>query len=201
MSDCYPVEVEVGGATAFFGRPDVGSAMISFPAPTQPACKGIFDSIARVPGATIVPVKTEICAPLRWHTWATNYGGPYRKYEQIRDGNSYQMFATALTNVRYRIYGLVELVPGHPPSKINLRHQLQEIFRRRVKRGQCFYYPCLGWREFVVSYFGPCGSEDIVQRSINQELLAVPFLTYTADGQPVRTFRNLKKNKGVLIYV
>jgi CRISPR-associated protein Cas5d len=31
---------------------------------------------------------------------------------------------------------------------------LQDLFNRRLKRGQCFRTPCLGWSEFTCSYWG-----------------------------------------------
>ena len=33
--------------------------------------------------------------------------------------------------------------------------KLCDLFNQRLRIGQTFYIPCLGWKEFVPSYFGP----------------------------------------------
>ena len=38
---------------------------------------------------------------------------------------------------------------------MNGAHALQEIFDRRMAKGASKYSPCLGWKEFLPSYFGP----------------------------------------------
>src|SRR5919108_651580 len=35
------------------------------------------------------------------------------------------------------------------------RPRFRELFNERLVRGQSFYTPCLGWKEFAPSYFGP----------------------------------------------
>lgn len=64
-----------------------------------------------------------------------------------------QVFATVLTDVCYRLYAEVGGV--HRPGQVNARHHLQDLFNRRLARGQCHRTPCLGWSEFTCSYWGP----------------------------------------------
>jgi CRISPR-associated protein Cas5d len=160
----YPIQLEIAGDTAMWTRPDTGDAPISYPAPTYSAVKAIFESILWGPAVEIVPVKAEICAPVRFHSYFTNYGGPLRKRENIKDGNSYQLCAAVLVDVCYRLYA--EVVPYRGKNKLpqNARdwdaattspgHAYQDMFNRRLKRGQCYSIPTLGWREFTASYFG-----------------------------------------------
>ena len=42
--------------------------------------------------AEIVPTKVDICAPLQWHSYKTNYGGVLRSNYQIKDGSNYQLY-------------------------------------------------------------------------------------------------------------
>ncbi|MBI3463524.1 MAG: CRISPR-associated protein Cas5 [Planctomycetes bacterium] len=72
---------EISGPTAMWTRPDTGDAPVSYPAPTLAAAKGIFESIVWLKSAEVVPQRVEICAPLVFHTYSTNYGGPLRKNE------------------------------------------------------------------------------------------------------------------------
>lgn len=74
------------------------------------------------------------------------------------------MLATVLIDVCYRLYA--EVVPNKEKSKLPEKaiawdkqttspgHAYQEIFNRRLKRGQCYSIPSLGWKEFTPSYFG-----------------------------------------------
>jgi CRISPR-associated protein Cas5d len=92
MSD-YTVSLEISGAKAMWTRPDTGDAPVSYPAPTYSAVKGIFESVVWLKSAEVVPTRVEICTPLIFHTYSTNYGGPLRKSID-RNWNSWQMTRT-----------------------------------------------------------------------------------------------------------
>jgi len=100
----------------------------------------------------------------------TNYRGPLRKAKDIREGNSYQLIATILVHVCYRIHGEVRMkemsTRGFGLSQLRRRRgqdcrpRFKELFNERLGRGQTFYTPCLGWKEFVPSYLGPFRDRD-----------------------------------------
>ncbi len=133
----YPVSIEVAGPLAMFARPDTGSAPTSYPAPTFSACVGIFESIARLSGdAWIVPTKVEICkrrgtpgGRVSYQQYATNYGGPLRKSNQMTKDARMQRFATALSNVCYRIHGECRGTHG---NGANPRHYLSDRFQKHL---------------------------------------------------------------------
>ncbi len=161
----YPLSLEIARASAMWTRPDTGDAPVSYLAPTYSAAKGIFESICWLKSAVVQPTRVEVCAVPVWHTYTTNYGGPLRKSSSVRDGNSFQLLATVLVNVCYRIYGEAVAVDHHRgqtersevhrKAKINGAHAYQEMFQRRLAKGQWHCTPCLGWKEFVPSYVGP----------------------------------------------
>lgn len=91
MSGTYAVQLEIAGPTAMWTRPDTGDAPVSYPAPTYSAAKGIFESMLWIQAVEIVPVKVEICSPIAFHTYVTNYGGPLRKSRIMKTGSSYQL--------------------------------------------------------------------------------------------------------------
>ena len=189
----YYVSLEIAGPAAMFTRPDTGAAPVSYPVPTFSAAKGMFESVAWLKSAHIRPIKVEICAPICYHRYVTNYGGPLR----ISKDNSYQLIATILSNVCYRIYGIVEPKCAQPKSTNHLHH-LQEMFDRRLRRGQAYHLPCLGWKEFVPSYFGPLRSESSIEEEIE---LTIPSMLYVVFGPEEMRFRqNVKIEKGVLTY-
>jgi CRISPR-associated protein Cas5d len=166
MNKQYEVQMEVAGPLAIFTRPDTGGTPTSYPVPTWSAVKAIFESISFLSDgkAWICPTKVEVCrrvgAPggrVRFQRYTTNYGGPLRKSSLFgkgvaAGGSSMQLFATVLADVCYRLHGRVVAPPA--TNGKNPGHHLQEMFTRRLERGQCFRTPCLGWSEFTCSYWG-----------------------------------------------
>lgn len=178
MAKAYCIQVEIAGPTAMWTRGDTGDSPVSYPAPTYSATKGIFESILFNQLVEVVPTKAEICFPTVYYAYHTNYGGPLRKPGVIRGGGSYQLLATVLMNPCYRLYATLR--PGRykaedlSPTTVawkqrttNPLHTYQEIFERRVKRGQCFSIPFLGWREFTPDYLGEFRETTRVQEDIN----------------------------------
>lgn len=155
--------MEIEGNTAIWTRPDSGDSPVSYPAPTYSAVRGLFESVLWGPAVQIIPRKVELCSVPQYHSYATNYGGPLRK--EIKKDIQYQQFATVLVNVCYRLYA--DVIPNPKKDKFpksakvwnqnttSPGHAYQEIFNRRLKRGQSYATPFLGWSEFIPSYIGP----------------------------------------------
>jgi CRISPR-associated protein Cas5d len=157
-------------------RPDTGDCPVSYPAPTYSAVRGVFESIAWGPAVEIAPFKCEICKPLHFHGYSTNYNGPLKK---SGTQGAYQFLATVLTDVCYRLYAHV-----YPAKKTGLParalewdkrttapgHAYAAMFERRLKRGQWFVLPCLGWKEFTPSYVGPFREGTNVEKGITTVL-------------------------------
>lgn len=160
----YPIEMEISGSTAMWTRPDSGDCPVSYPAPTYSAVKAIFESILWGPAIEIIPTKVELCKPVQYHSYYTNYGGPLRKPDAIKKGNNYQLYATVLIDVCYKLYaqvvpnrsknGLPEKALTWDRNTTSPGHAYQSIFQRRLKRGQSFSTVSLGWSEFTPNYFG-----------------------------------------------
>jgi len=191
MSNSYQVAIEVAGPAAMFTRPDTGSTPISYPVPTFSAAKGMFEAVLRRSHIYVRPACVEVCRPVRFERYVTNYGGPLRNPNDIAGRNSFQFKATILIDVRYRIYAEViskRSSRGTQRSGLRTRRgrdwrpEFVELFRNRLERGQTFYTPCLGWKEFVPSYFGVFRERDErgekiePERSVN---LVIPSLLHS----------------------
>lgn len=210
----YEVKFEISGPTAMWTRPDTGDAPVSYPAPTYSAAKGLFESIVWLKSAEVVPTRVEICAPLIFHTYSTNYGGPLRKSKIMKKGSSYQLLATVLINVCYRLYAVVRAdhVPEERLSQSAKRqqaiasngaHAYQEMFERRLRHGQWHHVPCLGWNEFVPEYVGPFRERTAVYSDISTVIPSMMWQVFPSGkfSQWQPTFRqNVKIDKGVLEY-
>lgn len=174
----YGISCEIAGPCAMFTRPDTGDSPVSYPVPTASAVRGIFESVLWGPAVAIIPRKVEICSPVRYENYTTNYGGPLRSSGAVNSGNNYQLPATILVDMCYKLYATAEPLRKNrsdmPESarKWDSRttspgHAYQAIFGRRLRRGQCFSVPSLGWSEFKPAYFGPLRNETAANPEIN----------------------------------
>jgi len=208
----YRVALEVAGPAAMFTRPDTGSTPVSYPVPTFSAAKGIFEAVLRRPHVYIHPTQVEICKPIRFERYVTNYGGPLRKQDQIRNNNNYQLMATILVDVCYRIYGEVRMkqmsTRGNGKTQLRRRRgqdwrpRFKELFDDRLGRGHTFYTPCLGWKEFVPSYFGPFRKG--IKRETSVDDIVVPsFLRSMWDRQQLKPefVQDWRIAKGMMSYI
>lgn len=217
MASHYQIQLEIAGIAAIFTRPDSGGTPTSYPVPTWSASKAIFESIAFFNDgqAWICPRKVEVCKHkdddgngIQFQNYTTNYGGPLRKQNLFRaglapGGSSMQLFATILVNVCYRLYA--DILGDGERTGVNKRHYLKDLFDRRIKRGQCFRTPCLGWSEFTCAYWGPF-REGIteVETELNLEIpsMLVGMWNNPLSGAYEPTFaQNVRVNNGTLEYV
>ena len=88
-----------------------------------------------------------------------------------------------MINVSYRFYA--EVVPNKQKIDFSEKsqqwdkrttspaHAYVDIFNRRLKRGQSYSIPFLGWKEFTASYFGPFRENTKVCSSISTTIPAV----------------------------
>jgi CRISPR-associated protein Cas5d len=212
----YEVALEISGPTAMWTRPDTGDCPVSYPVPTFSAVKGIFESILWGPAVQIIPTKVEIGAPIQYHNYQTNYGGPLRKPGVIATGGGFQLLATVLIDVCYRMYA--EVLPTSRTTKERVPdrarqwdgkttapgHAYMDIFNRRLKRGQCFTIPFLGWKEFGPDYFGALRATTKVQDNINMDIpsmLREVFSDGYASECAFTYDQNVKIKAGVIEFV
>ena len=180
----YKIEMEIAGPFAMWSRPDTGATPTSYPVPTWSAVKGIFESIAffRDGRAWFRPVKVEICKPMgtvrgeiTFQRYTNNYRGPLRASGK----SNFQLNSLILSNVCYRLYGIVENGSGnHLKNGDNPCHALQAMFQRRTKKGQCYKTPSLGWNEFVPSYWGEFRSRTEVDTDITINMVSTLKQTF-----------------------
>lgn len=195
----YPASFEIAGPAAMFTRPDTGSSPISYAVPTKSALKSIFESVVMSKDAYFEPQWVEICSPIVYRKYSTNYQGPLRK----SGTSTFQLFATVLENVCYKVHGVVKAY--HPPhSGNNPQHKLQEVFTRRLKSGQFYTTPFLGWKEFTPTYFGPLRDTTKADTTIN---LTIPSMLLDMYNRPTdgsvapRFIQNVEVKQGEVHYV
>lgn len=210
----YSLCMEIAGATAMWSRPDTGDSPVSYPVPTMSAARALFEAVAWGPDVLIIPTKVEICTPIVYHSYVNNYKGPLRNPKKIKNGDNYQLQATVLTDVCYRLYA--DVVPNFkkdnlPKSALDWDrkttspgHAYQEIFNRRLSRGQSYAGLALGWREFTPSYFGHFREETKVMTELPD--IVIPSMLcevfpqgYQSEYAPVFA-QNMVIHEGTLMY-
>ena len=211
----YKVQMEIAGNTAMWTRPDCGDSPCSYPAPTYSAVRALFESILWGPAIIVRPTKVELCTPPQFHSYATNYGGPLRSADAFNKSTNYQLFATVLIDVCYRLYAEAFANPdaekeeGAAWSRWNTSttspgHAYQAIFNRRLKRGQYYATPCLGWSEFTPSYIGPFRETTSVCSDLPDIRIPSMLRTVFPDGYNTKYNAvydtNVCIHKGVLLF-
>jgi len=122
--------------------------------------------------------------------------------------------ATVLIDVHYKLYADVRINrEKHKLSEKSLNwdtkttspgHAHQAIFNRRLKRGQCYSIPTLGWREFTPSYFGPLRDDTEVLTSMPDIVIpSMLRMVFSKGYQSPVSFtydQNIVINKGCLSF-
>ena len=180
----YKVEMEISGPFAMWSRPDTGATPTSYPIPTWSAAKGLFESIAFFKNgkAWFRPTKVEICKPkgavcgtVNYQNYTCNYRGPLKAKSKV----NFQFNTLILSNVCYRLYGVIENGSGkHLKRGDNPCHALQAMFQRRLKKGQCYKIPSLGWNEFVPNYWGEFRSSTEIDTDITINMVSILKQTF-----------------------
>ena len=204
----YLIQLEIAGPTALWARPDTLPNPVSYVAPTFSAAKGIFESILRWKSVNVRPTRCEICAPVQFHRYAFNYGGPLRKSDQIAKRASLQIFAQVLINVRYRLHAEADWnrgphgEPAVAPDGACSPHAYVDAFNRRMERGRWFHTPCLGWKEFAPDYVGSPRPDTAVCTTENHDIPAMLWMVFdrNQEGQRGERFSPQEIRDGVLEY-
>ncbi len=165
MIDNEIVRVKVTGEFACFTRPDLKVERMTYPCMTPSAARGILDSILWKPEFQWWIHRIIVLNPVKFFSIKRNeivakQGDKPIVIDELKtDGKPKfrtQRTSIVLKDVAYIIEASVyqkEIDPKNPPKKYT------EMFKRRIKKGQCWRRPYLGTREFAAEFYNPEGSE------------------------------------------
>ena len=157
--------IEVWGDFALFTRPEMKVERVSYPVITPSACRAIFEAILWKPAIAWQIKRVEVLNPIKWLSVRRNEvgtklstrnaqsmmnGKSKSDYAIIIDDNRQQRASLLLKDVRYRIYA--DFTMTDKAGKADNRVKFVQMFERRAKKGQCFYQPYLGCREFSAHF-------------------------------------------------
>lgn len=157
MVDNEIVKIKVEGEFACFTRPDLKVERMTYPCMTPSAARGILDSILWKPEFQWYVRRIIVLNPVKFFSVKRNeINSKQGRNPIIIESKRAQRNSIVLKDVAYIIEASVyqkERSEKNPPKKY------VEMFKRRVRKGQCYRRPFLGTREFYAEFSEPDGSE------------------------------------------
>ena len=158
----YGVKLKVWGERACFTRPEMKVERVSYDVMTPSAARAVIEAIYWKPSIRWVVERIHVLKPIRFENIRRNELESKLSKNMVvkamRDGRSpveifiedkrQQRAAMVLRDVAYVIEAHFEAVEQ---DGLNEGKHL-DIFNRRLAKGQCFYQPYLGTREFSAHF-------------------------------------------------
>jgi len=198
MPDKHVVKVKVTGDFACFTRPELKVERMSYPCMTPSAARGILEAILWKPEFKWFIRRIQVLNPVKFFSIKRNEINkriPSKSFSPIIIENSRaQRNSLILRDVAYIIEASVHL---DTPSQTNPPVKYIEMFKRRVKKGQCWRCPYLGCREFYADFMSASDND----KPINEDMPIGGMLLdiyYDKNGNPTPVFFNAVIRKGIL---
>lgn len=170
--------LKVWGDFACFTRPEMKVERVSYDVITPSAARAIFEAILWKPEIRWTVTKIEVLKPIKWISVRRNEIGKVASTNSITnqgdrglyiEDHRQQRAGLFLRDVAYRLHARFEVVDGskhihrYPelmdqfspePEESQPEHPAKYLamFQRRAKKGQCFWQPYLGCREFSAHF-------------------------------------------------
>ncbi len=160
----YGVQLKVWGDYACFTRPEMKTERVSYDVMTPSAARGILEAIHWKPAICWKVDKIHVLNPIKFDNIRRNERAgkiPAAKVKSALRGSNVPLFQDSsqdavqrasllLRDVCYGIEAHFELTDQAGTEDTVEKHY--NIALRRIKKGQCFYQPYFGCREFPVRF-------------------------------------------------
>lgn len=179
------LRLKVEGEFACFTGPDLKVERMSYPCMTPSAARGILDSILWKPEFKWYVRRILVLRPVRYFSVKRNeINAKQGNTPLLVEERRAQRTSIILQDVGYIIEASVfqdSFDAQNPPVKY------VEMFRRRVRKGQCFRRPYLGTREFACEFTEPDADEAPIPETVPIGSLFYDMF-YTKEGKPQPLF-------------
>lgn len=177
--------VRVFGPYACFTRPELKTERVSYEVMTPSAARGVLEAILWKPAIRWVVERIHVLAPIRFSAVRRNEvnsrlspGGNIANY--FADEDRAQRNTILLTAVDYVIEAHFQMT-DRAGGQDNIQ-KFEEMFARRLTKGQSFHAPYLGCREFAARFEPAPESWDVPpelrgRRDLGIMLLDLDFAT------------------------
>lgn len=166
------ISVRISGPFALFTRPEMKVERVSYDFITPAAARGVLEAVLWKPGMRWVVRRITVLKPIRFMSvkrnevkskissdfvgWARRNAAD-RDFYADDDQQRQQRNALLLHDVDYIVNAVIEMTGRAGPDD-SIR-KFEEMFRRRVEKGQHFQQPYLGCREFPATVALADGTE------------------------------------------
>lgn len=168
--------LKVWGDFACFTRPEMKVERVSYDVITPSAARAVFEAILWKPEIRWTVTKIEVLKPIKWISVRRNEVGKVASADNGQgdrglyiEEHRQQRAGLFLRDVAYRLHAQFEVVDGskhvhhYPELRSRFSPEPEEsqpehpakylsMFQRRAKKGQCFWQPYLGCREFSAHF-------------------------------------------------
>ncbi len=148
-------KVRMFGPYACFTRPELKTERVSYEVMTPSAARGVLEAILWKPAITWTIERIHVLAPIRFTAVRRNevnsklaVRGDVANY--YADEDRAQRNSIVLTNVDYVVEAHFNMTDRAGPED-NLA-KFEDMFSRRLSKGQSFHAPYLGCREFAARF-------------------------------------------------
>ena len=156
--------LEVSGPYACFTRPEMKVERVSYDVITPSAARAVFEAILWKPAIHWHVRRIEVLKPIRWISLRRNEVASVVSTRNVEtamragtgdlglyiEDDRQQRAGLFLRDVAYRIHADLVFKPDADPEGSPMKYQ--EMFERRVGKGQCVNQPYLGCREFAACF-------------------------------------------------
>lgn len=168
--------LKVWGDFACFTRPEMKVERVSYDVITPSAARAVFEAILWKPEIRWTVTKIEVLKPIKWISVRRNEVGKVASADNGQgdrglyiEEHRQQRAGLFLRDVAYRLHAEFEIVDGskhvhhYPELRSRFSPEPEEsqpehpakylsMFQRRARKGQCFWQPYLGCREFSAHF-------------------------------------------------
>ncbi len=143
-------EVRATGDIACFTRPEMKVERMSYEVMTPSAARGLLEAILWKPAIRWVIDEIRVGAPVQWTSFRrneVNSRASLTSKPYFADEDRAQRNTVALSNVDYVVRARFVMTERAGPEETVTK--FEEMFHRRLQKGQHFHQPYLGCREFA----------------------------------------------------
>lgn len=164
-------EVLVAGPLACFTRPEMKVERVSYEVMTPSAARGVLEAVLWKPAIRWHIHAIAVLRPIAWTSFRRNEVASRqtsRRSDYFADEDRAQRNTVALKDVEY-VVAASFVMTDRAGAEDNVR-KFEEMFERRLEKGQRFHAPYLGCREFSAQVSPAPASYQPIQPGVNRPL-------------------------------
>lgn len=191
--------VRTRGPLACFTRPEMKVERVSYEVMTPSAARGVLEAVLWKPAIRWCIHEIAVLAPIAWTSFRRNEVSSRmsaRRGDYFADEDRAQRHTVALKDVDYVITASFVMTDKAGPE--DSVRKFEEMFERRLEKGQHFHQPYLGCREFAADVAPAPEQLHSVHHGIDRPL-GLLFFDFERDAEVVRPlFFDARLRNGVI---